>query len=104
MKHYYEATYILNIDGKEEGVEEMADSLKKAIESLDGSVHKTQKMGHRKFERVAGKLSAGYYLGLGFELDSSKKNKLEEMFTLNDKVYRQFYISSKKAPQEAAAK
>jgi len=103
MKNYYEATYILDIDGKEEGIEEMTGMLKKAIESLDGSVKNTRKMDHRKFERVAGKLSAGYYLAVGFELDSGRITELENLFEHDARVYRQFYLKPKKAPQEAAA-
>jgi len=103
MKNYYEATYILNIDGKEEGIEEMTGVLKTAIEKLDGSVKSTRKMDHRKFERVAGKLSAGYYLAVGFELDSSNLIKLESSFEHDTRIYRQFYLKPKKAPQEAAA-
>ncbi|MEM6883828.1 MAG: 30S ribosomal protein S6 [Verrucomicrobiota bacterium] len=103
MKNYYEATYILNIDGKEEGIEEMTGVLKAAIEKLDGTVKSTRKMDHRKFERVAGKQSAGYYLAVGFELDSSNLTKLEASFEHDARVYRQFYLKPKKAPQEAAA-
>ncbi len=103
MKNYYEATYILNIDGKEEGIEEMTGVLKTAIESLDGSVKNTRKMDHRKFERVAGKLSAGYYLAVGFEMDSAKLAKLEAGFEHDKRVYRQFYLKPKKTPQEATA-
>lgn len=103
MKNYYEATYILNIDGKEEGIEEMIGVLKTAIEKLEGTVISTRKMDHRKFERVAGKQSAGYYLAIGFELDSSKLTKLKDGFEHDKRVFRQFYLKPKKAPQEAAA-
>ncbi|MGF1677609.1 MAG: 30S ribosomal protein S6 [Candidatus Methylacidiphilales bacterium] len=96
MKHYYEATYILNIEGKEEGIDTMADVLKKTIESLEGKVVSTRKMDQRRFERVAGKLSAGYYLCLGFELDSQKLSSLEEKFIHDDRVYRQFYLKAER--------
>jgi len=103
MKNYYEATYILNIDGKEEGIEEMTGVLKAAIEKLEGVVKSTRKMDHRKFERVAGKQSAGYYLAVGFELAPANLKELETSFEHDDRVYRQFYLKPKKAPQEAAA-
>ena len=87
----YEALYILNIQGKEEGVKEMIDEIEGVINGLGGNVKGTQKMDRRKFETVAGKLDSGYYLGVTFELDPSKLNQLDQKLKLNDKVFRQFY-------------
>jgi len=102
MKNYYEATYILNIDGKEEGVEEMTNVLKKAIESFEGAVLHTRKMDHRSFERVAGKLESGYYLNMAFELDSQQLKALEDHFKHDQRIFRQFYLKPKKRPETAA--
>lgn len=95
MKRNYEATYILNTQGKEEGVDEIADIIKQSIESLGGSVTGNQRIGNKSFERVAGKLDSGYYLGVSFELDSGKISELEDKFILDDRVYRQFYLTGK---------
>lgn len=103
MKNYYEATYILDIEGKEDGVDNMIAVLKAQIEKLNGRVVKTQKMDQRRFERVAGKIHSGFYLCLGFELESTSLKQLEESFKHDARVYRQFYLKPKKAPQPAAA-
>ncbi len=104
MKKNYEATYILNIQGKEQGVDEVADFIKQAIESLGGSVTGNQRIGNKSFERVAGKLDSGYYLGTSFELDSGKISELENKFILDDRIYRQFYLTGKEnAPSAAPA-
>lgn len=104
MKNYYKATYILNIDGKEDGVEELTGVLKNAIESRGGSVKNTRKMDHRSFERVANKkTTAGYYLNVNFELDGSQIKDLEDHFKHDGRIFRQFYLKPTKAPAEAAA-
>jgi len=100
MKHY-EATYILNIQGKEEGVDEIADFIKEAIEKLGGKVQGTQRVGSKSFERIAGKLQSGYYLGLTFELDPSKLKELENSFVLDERIYRQFYLTTQPKPESA---
>jgi small subunit ribosomal protein S6 len=97
MKKNYEATYILNIQGKEEGVDEIADFIKQTIEGLGGTVTGSQRVGNKSFERVAGKKESGYYLGTSFELDPGKISDLENKFVLDDRIYRQFYLTAKPA-------
>jgi ribosomal protein S6 len=97
MKNYYKATYILNIDGKEDGVEEMTGVLKEAIESRGGSVKNTRKMDHRSFERAASKkTTAGYYLNVNFELESEQLKALEDHFKHDGRIFRQFYLKPKR--------
>lgn len=92
MTHTYDAQFILDIQGKEEGVKEALESIKAQIESFGGHVRSTQRMDRRKFERVAGKLDSGYYLGLTFDLDPKQLDALKKAFTLDEKIYRQFYL------------
>jgi small subunit ribosomal protein S6 len=92
----YEALYILDIQGKEEGVKEMIDQIEKEIRAQGGKLTGTQKMDRRKFESVAGHLDAGYYLGINFQLDPAKVTPLQQKLKLNDKVYRQFYLRAQK--------
>lgn len=99
----YEALFILDIQGKEEGVVEMIGEIEATIQSVGGNLKGTQKMDRRRFENVAGRLDAGYYLGVTFELEPSKLASLNQKFNLNGKIYRQFYIKSKKSKKEIAA-
>jgi small subunit ribosomal protein S6 len=98
----YEAIYILDIQGKEEGVKEMIDQIESEIKALEGSVKGTQKMDRRKFENVAGHLDSGYYLGVTFQMDPSKVKSLQQKLSLNDKIYRQFVLNTSTAPKETA--
>ncbi|MDR0533973.1 MAG: 30S ribosomal protein S6 [Verrucomicrobiales bacterium] len=96
MKQYYEAMFILDIQGKEEGVDAVLATIKQAIEGLEGSFKGAQRMDRRKFERVAVKKSdSGYYLGVTFELDPAKLKSLREKFQFDNKIFRQNYLRSK---------
>ncbi len=96
MTHTYDALLILDIQGKEEGVKEALDGIKAQIEGLGGHIKTTQRMDRRKFERTAGKLDSGYYLGVTFELDPKHLDALKKAFTLDEKIYRQFYLRVEK--------
>lgn len=104
MKQTYEATYILDIQSKEEIVKEYVDLITKDIEGLGGKVSGTQKLDRRRFERVAGKLDTGYYLVLNFELDRGKIGELEDKYRLNETFYRQFYLKTKPKSEKANKK
>jgi small subunit ribosomal protein S6 len=104
MKQYYEAMFILDIQGKEDGVDAVLASIKQAIESLDGAFKGAQRMDNRKFERVASKKrNAGYYLGVTFELPSGQLKSLREKFQFDNKIFRQSYLRAKPAAKEKTA-
>jgi small subunit ribosomal protein S6 len=94
----YDGLYILNIQGKEEGLKESIDSIEKEIGSLGGKVNGTQKMDKRKFERVAGKLDSGFYVNVQFTLAPEKTETLRQKLSLNPLIYRQFYLRQEAAP------
>jgi small subunit ribosomal protein S6 len=103
MKKHYESMFILDLQGKEEGVEEVVTEIKKAVESLGGEFYAAQRMERRKFEQVAGKVDSGYYLGVRYDLDSRKVNELKQKFALDKKVFRQVDFIAKAAKEKAAA-
>jgi small subunit ribosomal protein S6 len=102
MKHY-ESTFILDIQGKEDGVDTAIADIKSAVESLGGKVTGTQRMDRRKFERQADKLDHGYYLGVSFELAPAKLGELQAKFQFDERVYRQYYLAKERKAAAAAA-
>ncbi len=102
MKQNYEAMYILDIQGKEEGVDDVLATIKQAIESLGGEFKTAQRMDRRHFERVAGRLDSGYYLGVTFELEGTKLSALKEKFQFDAKIYRQSYLKVKPKAKKPA--
>ncbi|MEZ0297185.1 MAG: 30S ribosomal protein S6 [Candidatus Methylacidiphilales bacterium] len=104
---YYEGLYILNIQGKEEGLKEAIELIEREVAHQGGRVYGIQKMDRRKFERQADKLDSGFYVNVQFTIDPAILLTLQNRLKLNEVVYRQFYIvkDSEPAPvkEEAAA-
>ena len=103
----YEGLFILNIAGKDEGVAEMIEKIKKDIEGAGGSVETTQKMEKKAFSRVADKKSnAGYYLNVIFKCPPSALNELHRRFTaMKSDIFRVLFTESpelKEVPAGAA--
>lgn len=97
----YDGLYILNIQGKDEGLKEAIDTIEKEINTLGGKINGTQKMDKRKFERNPGKVDSGFYVNIQFTLAPDKLEGLRQKLTLNGVVYRQFYLRQEEV---AAAK
>ena len=97
MKNY-DGLFILNIQGKDEGLKEAIDAIEKEIAALGGQVNGTQKMDRKRFERVAGDIDSGFYVNVQFSLEPAKLEALRTKMTLAEVVYRQFYLK-----QEAVA-
>jgi len=102
MKNY-DGLFILNIQGKDEGLKEAIDAIEKEITSLGGKVTGTQKMDRKKFERESGDLDSGFYVNVQFGITPDKLEALRAKLALNDVVYRQFYLKQEAAPAPAAA-
>jgi small subunit ribosomal protein S6 len=91
MKNY-DGLFILNIQGKDEGLKEAIESIEKEIEGFGGKINGTQKMDRKRFERMAGDLDSGFYVNVQFSLAPDKVEPLRAKLTLNEIVYRQFYL------------
>lgn len=98
----YDALLILDIQGREENVNDVIEEVEKEIKALSGRLIGTQKMDRRRFESVAGRLDSGFYLGVVFELDPKKVESLQSKFRLNAKIYRQFFLRSETVKKEKA--
>src|SRR5476651_1171421 len=94
----YDGLFILNIQGKDEGLKEAIEAIEKEIEGFGGKINGTQKMDRRRFERVAGEIDSGFYVNVQFSVEPDKVEPLRAKLALNEIVYRQFYLK-----QEAVA-
>ncbi len=88
----YDGMYILNIQGKDEGLKEAIEVIEKEIVSLGGQVSGTQKMDRKRFERQATDLDSGFYVNIQFTMLPEKILPLKNKLKLNDVVFRQFYL------------
>ncbi len=90
----YDGLFILNIQGKDEGLKEAIEAIEKEIETFGGKINGTQKMDRKKFERAAGDLDSGFYVNVQFSLSPDKLEALRGKLTLSEVVYRQFYLKT----------
>ena len=99
----YDALYILDLKGKDEGFQEALDQVEKTISAQGGKVINTQKMDKRRFERVAGSVDAGFYVNVQIEIEPGKVPGLEAELKRDELVYRQFYLKKPLAAAKAGA-
>jgi small subunit ribosomal protein S6 len=102
MKNY-DGLFILNIQGKDEGLKEAIDSIEKEIAGLGGKINGTQKMDRKRFERAPSDIDSGFYVNVQFSLAPDKLDVLRDKLALNEVVYRQFYLVQHKPEAVAAA-
>jgi small subunit ribosomal protein S6 len=88
----YDGLFILNIQGKDEGLKEAIEAIEKEIEGFGGKITGTQKMDRKRFERAAGDIDSGFYVNVQFSLPPDKLESLRVKLSLNEIVYRQFYL------------
>ena len=88
----YDGLFILNIQGKDEGLKEAIESIEKEIEGFGGKINGTQKKDRKRFERMSGDLDSGFYVNVQFRLSPEKDEPLRVKLSLNEIVYRQFYL------------
>lgn len=86
----YEALFILNTAGREEGVQEIIDKVRAELTGLGAKIETVQKMEKRPFARVADrmKVKEGFYVNYIFEAPPGVPVKLQKHFALHDEVLR----------------
>ena len=101
MKNY-DGLFILNIQGKDEGLKEAIESIEKEIEGCGGKINGTQKMDRKRFERAPSDIDSGFYVNVHFSLSPDKLEALRGKLKLNETVYRQFYLKQEAVAAQAA--
>ena len=91
----YEALFILQTAGKEEGIKDTIDKLSAEITTAGGKVETVQKMDKRNFSRVADKkFNAGYYVNVIFEGEPSIIDQLKHRLAMNEEVFRVLFTAA----------
>ena len=101
----YEGLFILDLTGKEEGLNEAVDKVKSIIVDSGAKVETVQKMDKKSFARVTDKkVTGGHFVNVVFEATPTVMTALQSKFVHVPEVYRvQFGAASKfvAAPVEA---
>ncbi|MGD0615633.1 MAG: 30S ribosomal protein S6 [Verrucomicrobiota bacterium] len=97
----YEALFILETAGKEDGIKDAIDRISAEITSSGGKVETVQKMDKKNFVRVADKKhSSGFYVNIIFESEPSAIDPMKHRIALNPEVFRVMFTSA--APPKPA--
>ena len=98
----YEGLFILNLAGREEGVQDAITKISTDITGLGGKIETVQKMEKKAFARVADKRhSAGFYANVIFDATPGVIAQLQKKFSLNEDIFRVLFTL---APAPKAAK
>ena len=98
----YEGLFILNLNGKEEGVQDAITKISADITATGGKIETVQKMEKKAFARVADKRhSAGFYANVIFDATPGVIAQLQKKFSLNEDIFRVLFTI---APAPKAAK
>ena len=85
----YEGLFILNLAGREDGLDEAVEKVKSILTGAGATVHTVQKMEKRPFVRVTDKkVTAGHYVNFIFEASPEVIASMPGHFTLVEEVYR----------------
>jgi len=85
----YEGLFILNLNGKEEGVKDALDKISTDITAAGGKIETVQKMEKKAFARIADKRhSSGFYANVIFAGSPTIVAQLQKKFSLNEEVFR----------------
>jgi small subunit ribosomal protein S6 len=91
----YEGLFILNTQGKEDGIKEALDKISADITSIGGKVETVQKMDRKAFSRIADKRhTSGFYANVIFSSAPSVIAQLQTKFALNSEVFRVLFTES----------
>ncbi len=88
----YEGLFILNLAGKEEGLNDVVERLRADLTAAGGKVELVQKLDKKPFIRVTDrKIPAGHYVNYVFTATPKVAATLVEKFRHVDEVYRCFF-------------
>ena len=98
----YEGLFILNTQGKEEGVKDALDKISDEITAVGGKIETVQKMERKQFARIADKRhTSGFYANIIFDATPAVVAQLQTKFKLNADVFRVLFTEM---PEPKAAK
>ena len=93
----YEGLFILDLAGREDGLNEAVEKVKSIIASTGAEVQNVQKMEKRPFVRVTDKkVTGGHYVNVIFEALPAAIASLPGKFTHVEEVYRVLFSEASK--------
>ena len=95
----YEGLFILDLTGREDGVNEAIEKVKSILTGAGAKVETSQNLGKKPFVRVTDKkVTGGHYVNFLFEAGKAEMAALPLKFTHVSEVYRVLFNEAGKTP------
>ncbi|MCB1235347.1 MAG: 30S ribosomal protein S6 [Verrucomicrobiae bacterium] len=92
MKRNYEGIIVLNLQGKEESLDDQIGGIGKELEAEGATLQQVERMGRKEFAYPnKNKLTHGYYVHYLFEAEPDAIGKMRTRLALNEDVQLQHY-------------
>lgn len=88
----YEILYIVRPDLDEAEVGEAAKKIESLIESVGGSVQKTNVWGKRRLAYEVAHLREGHYVLTDFQIEAARVPEMEATLRISDQVFRHLIV------------
>jgi len=100
-KRRYEVLLVLNTKGKEEGANELIDSIEKQIKGAKVEVEQIQRLEKRTFAYPSQKRTSGFYVNYIVHATPGQIDSLQAKWKLDPVIHLQHYQKLKPVAQAA---
>lgn len=101
LQRDYEILYIVRPNIEETDLGDVTKKVESLIESLDGSVQRTNIWGKRRLAYEVDRLREGHYVLTDFQIEPARVPEMEATLKISDTVFRHLIV--RKPPVRAAA-
>ena len=102
MQRDYEILYIVRPNVEETDLEDVTKRVETLIESLDGSIQRTNVWGKRRLAYEVDHLREGHYVLTDFQIEPARVPEMESSLKISDTVFRHLIVR-KPVPKAGAA-
>jgi small subunit ribosomal protein S6 len=94
MKRKYEGVIVLNLQGKEEGIDDIVGNIGKELEDEGATMEQIDRLGRKDFAyKNHAKQNHGYYVNYHFEAKPAAIKKIQTRLALSKDIQLQYYQS-----------
>lgn len=92
MNRTYNGTFVLNLKGSEEGVDELVGHITTELEAEGAKLKQVDRLGRKEFAYPNfAKQSHGFFVNCQFEADPSAIEKVRSKLALREDIHLQHY-------------
>ena len=103
MQRDYEILYIVRPDVEETDLADVTKTVETLIETLDGSIQRTNVWGKRRLAYEVDHLKEGHYVLTDFQIEPARVPEMESTLKISDTVFRHLIVRKPVLKAEPAA-